>query len=76
MVSGFDYLIKENSDSRYLKNLYANWAWKADDRVRLRKLLPIIKPDPDMSVWVNLENVAFAEKFAKSSGGSETEPRK
>ncbi|HSV63794.1 MAG TPA: hypothetical protein VLH83_10665, partial [Chthoniobacterales bacterium] len=66
MASGFDYLIKEYPDSRYLKNVYANWAWKADDRVRLRTLLPIIKSDPDMTVWVNLENVALAEKFANS----------
>jgi hypothetical protein len=68
MASGFDYLIKTHPDSRYLKNLYANWAWRAADRVRLRKLLPFIKPDPDMTVWVNLENVALAEKFANSAG--------
>jgi len=66
MASGFDYLIKTHPDSRYLKNLYANWAWRADDCVRLKKLLPIIEPDPDMTVWVNLENVALAEKFANS----------
>jgi hypothetical protein len=67
MASGFDYLIKTHPDSRYLKNLYANWAWRADDRIRLRKLLPIIKPDPDMTVWVNLENVSLAEKFANTT---------
>ncbi|MFN2623562.1 MAG: hypothetical protein ABR611_12035 [Chthoniobacterales bacterium] len=68
MASGFDDLIKTHPDSRYLKNLYANWAWRADDRVRLKKLLPIIKPDPDMTVWVNLENVSLAEKFVNSEG--------
>ncbi|HZE12444.1 MAG TPA: hypothetical protein VE086_01685 [Chthoniobacterales bacterium] len=68
MASGFDYLTKTHPDSRYLRNLYANWAWRADDRARLKKLLPIIKPDPDMTVWVNLENVAIAEKFANSPG--------
>jgi hypothetical protein len=41
--------------------------WKADDRVRLRKALPAIKSDPDMTIWVNLENVAMAEKFAASN---------
>jgi hypothetical protein len=66
MASGFDYLIKTHPDSRYLKNLYANWAWRADDRARLKQLLPLIKPDPDMTVWVNLENVSLAEKFANS----------
>ena len=66
MASGFDYLTKTHPESRYLKNLYANWAWRADDRARLKKLLPIIKPDPDMTVWVNLENVSLAEKFANS----------
>ncbi|HZE58437.1 MAG TPA: hypothetical protein VE031_11325 [Chthoniobacterales bacterium] len=34
----------------------------------LRKLLPVIQPDPDMTAWVNLENVSLAEKFANRTG--------
>jgi hypothetical protein len=67
-ASGLEYLIREHPDSRYLKSYYANLAWKLRDRVRLRKALPAIKDDPDMNVWVNLENVALAEKFASSNG--------
>ncbi len=69
VASGYEYLIRQYPDSRYLKSLYANLAWKADDRVRLRQALPAIKSDPDMTIWVNLENVALAEKFAASGAG-------
>ena len=62
-------MIRQYPDSRYLKSLYANLAWKVGDRVRLRKALPAIKSDPDMTVWVNLENVALAEKFAETNAG-------
>jgi hypothetical protein len=64
MASGFEYLMKQFPDSRYLKNAYANFAWKAGDRVRLRKLLAEIRNDPDMNIWVNLENLGMAEKVA------------
>jgi hypothetical protein len=57
-------LIREHPDSRSLKSLYANLAWKQHDRVRLQRALPAAKADPDMTIWVNLENVAIAEKFA------------
>lgn len=67
MASGFDQLLKEYPNSRHLKNTYANFAWKADDRERLRKLLPEIEDAPDMNIWVNLENFAMAEKEAASS---------
>lgn len=69
VASGYEYLIRQYPDSRYLKSLYANLAWKADDRARLRKALPAIESDPDMTIWVNLENVAIAEKFAASGAG-------
>ena len=68
MASGFEYLIRQHPDSPYLKNVYANFAWKARDRVRLRKSLPAVRENPDMNVWVNLENVALAEKLASASG--------
>lgn len=67
-ASGLEYLIREHPASRSLKNLYAFTAWRAHDRTRLRRALPAIQPDPDMTIWVNLENVALAEKFAKSTG--------
>jgi hypothetical protein len=67
MASGFEYLIKENPQSRYLKNAYANFAWRAGDRVRLRKAFDQIKGDPDMNIWVNLENVRMAEDFLDSN---------
>ena len=66
MAAGMEYLIHEHPDSRYLKNAYANFAWRAHDRLRLRKLLPGVLTDPDMNIWVNLENVAMAEKLAAS----------
>ena len=53
----------------YLKNAYANLAWGAGDRVRLSKLLAEVKSNPDMNIWVNLENVALAEKFAAANAG-------
>jgi hypothetical protein len=67
VASGYEYLIRQYPDSRYLKSLYANLAWKVGDRARLRQALPAIKSDPDMTIWVNLENVAMAEKFAASN---------
>ena len=69
VASGYEYLIRQYPDSRYLKSFYANLAWKVGDRVRLRQALPGIKAEPDMTVWVNLENVALAEKFAAGEGG-------
>lgn len=70
MASGMEYLIRQNPNSRYLKNAYANFAWKARDRARLRKLLPVVVSDPDMNIWVNLENVGIAEKFAASTSSA------
>jgi hypothetical protein len=63
VASGYQYLIRQYPNSRYLKSLYANLCWKAGDRFRLAQALPEAKADPDMTVWVNLENVALAEKF-------------
>jgi hypothetical protein len=67
MASGFEYLIKQHPQSEYLKNVYSYFCWQARDRVRLRKTLPVIRAKPDMEIWVNLENVALAEKFATSA---------
>ena len=69
-ASGLEYLIRQYPASRSLKNLYAFHAWRQHDRPRLQRALPAIKPDPDMTIWVNLENVAIAEKFA----GIKSEP--
>jgi hypothetical protein len=66
MAAGFAALMQQHPDSRFLKNAYARFAWEARDRVRLRTAFEAIKNDPDMEVWVNLENVRFAEKFAHS----------
>jgi hypothetical protein len=66
MTAGFAALMKKYPDSRYLKNVYARFAWEARDRARLIAALEAIKQDPDMEVWVNLENVQFAEKFANN----------
>ena len=68
MASGFEYMIKHHPDSRYLVNAYANLAWRAGDRARLRKLLTEVRSNPDMDIWVNLENVSLAEKFAQTEG--------
>ena len=64
MASGFDYLIREHPQSRWLKNAYARFAWQAHDRGRLVKILPEIRDAPDMMVWINLENFGMAESFA------------
>ena len=69
MASGFDHLLQEYPRSRYLKNAYANFAWKAGDRARLGKLLAEIRNDPDMNIWVNLENLGMAEKVAANRAG-------
>ncbi|MFN2541573.1 MAG: hypothetical protein ABR514_05300 [Chthoniobacterales bacterium] len=69
MAAGFDALIRQHPDSNYLKNVYANFAWEAKDRARLRAGLRAIKAHPDMDIWVNLENVQFAEKFANDEHG-------
>lgn len=63
-ASGLEYLIREYPASRSLKNLYANLAWKQRDRARLQRALPAIESNPDMTIWVNLENVAIAQRFA------------
>ncbi|MGZ5021634.1 MAG: hypothetical protein ACXWFY_03805, partial [Chthoniobacterales bacterium] len=54
-------------DSTGLKNAYGNLAWRAGDRVRLRQALAEIGVNPDMGVWVNLENVALAERMANET---------
>jgi hypothetical protein len=66
-ASGFEYLIKQHPASRNLKNEYAFLCWRQHDRARLQRSLPAIQPDPDMTIWVNLENVAMAEKLAGST---------
>ena len=63
VASGYEYLIRQYPDSHYLRSLYANLCWKQGDRARLRKALAQMS-EPDMTVWVNLENVSLAEKFA------------
>jgi len=67
MASGFQYLMKQYPQSEFLKNVYAYFAWKAGDRARLREALSRVRANPDMEIWVNLENVAFAEKLAASN---------
>lgn len=64
MAAGFDRLMKQYPASHWIKNSYANFAFQARDRVRLRPALAAIASDPEMGVWVNLENFALAEKFA------------
>ena len=66
MAAGFDALTHQYPESNYLKNAYAWFAWEAKDRDRLRPALEAIKAHPDMDIWVNLENVQFAEKFANA----------
>jgi hypothetical protein len=64
VASGWQALIRQYPNSNYLKSVYANLCWRIGDRERLRAALPLIGPSPDMSVWVNLENVSLAQKFA------------
>lgn len=66
IASGFEFLIREDSQSRWLKNSYANFAWKMRDRERLRAALPAVRNEPDMNIWVNLENLALAERFVET----------
>jgi hypothetical protein len=66
MAAGFDALMHQYPESNYLKNASAWFAWEAKDRDRLGPALEAIKAHPDMDIWVNLENVQFAEKFAKA----------
>lgn len=64
MASGFTQLMTQHPDSRWLQNAYARFAFLAHDRARLRPALAALGDDPDMGIWVNLENVALARKFA------------
>jgi hypothetical protein len=68
MASGFEYLIKQHPQSAFLKNVYSFFCWKARDRARLRKTLAEIRANPDMEIWVNLENVSLAERLANGAG--------
>lgn len=63
MAAGFDQLMALYPNSLWLKNSYAKFAFQARDRVRLRPALAAIEGQPDMGVWVNLENLALARKF-------------
>jgi hypothetical protein len=69
MAAGFEALMQQYPASNYLKNAYAYFAWEAEDRARLRPALEAIKAHPDMDIWVNLENVQFAQKFAAAESG-------
>lgn len=64
MAAGFDRLLQQYPNSRWLKNSYARFAFQARDRARLRPALAAITSDPDMGVWVNLANFALAQSFA------------
>lgn len=64
MAAGFDRLMSQYPKSRWIKNSYANFAFQAHDRARLRPALAAIASDPDVGVWVNLENFAIAQRFA------------
>ncbi|MGZ5553184.1 MAG: hypothetical protein ACXWHF_06055, partial [Chthoniobacterales bacterium] len=66
-ASGFEYLMRQYPESKLLKNAYGNLAWRAGDRGRLRQALAEIGANPDMGVWVNLENVALAERMANET---------
>ena len=74
MAAGFDRLMRQYPKSRWLKNSYANFAFQAHDRARLRPALAEIAAHPDMGVWVTLENFAIAQKFAAEEPGSEAQP--
>ena len=65
MAAGFDRLMEQYPKSRWIRNSYANFAFQAHDRARLRPALAAIAAHPDMGVWVNLENFALAQKFAE-----------
>ena len=60
-------MIRQYPESRSLKNLYANLAWKQHDRARLQRALSAVQDVPDMTVWVNLEKAALAKKFSDSN---------
>ena len=64
MAAGFDRLMQQYPKSRWLKNSYAHFAFQARDRIRLRPALAAIASNPDMGVWVSLQNFAIAQKFA------------
>lgn len=65
MAAGFDRLMQQHPQSLWLKNAYAQFAFQARDRARLRPALAAIGDHPDMEIWVNLENVGFARRFAE-----------
>lgn len=67
VAAGYAALIRQYPESRFLKNAYAHMAWEAGDRARLREALVAIRSNPDMEVWVNLENVHLAEMFARGA---------
>ena len=65
MAAGFAVLMKQHPESEWIKNTYAWFAYKARDRTRLIPALNAVRAQPDMGVWVNLENFEFAERFAR-----------
>lgn len=67
MAAGFDVMMQQYPDSKFNRNTYAHFACLAGDRDRLRALLPAVKAEPDMEVWVNLRNLQLAEKFANET---------
>lgn len=74
MAAGFNRLMSQYPKSRWIKNSYANFAFQARDRARLRPALAAIAPNPDVGVWVNLENVALAQRFADEEPVSVPQP--
>lgn len=74
MAAGFTRLIAAYPDSRWLKNAYAWFAFQAQDRARLRPALAAVAANPDMSIWVNLANVALAKKFAEETASPSPSP--
>ncbi|MDQ3116937.1 MAG: hypothetical protein M3Q86_10060 [Verrucomicrobiota bacterium] len=74
MAAGFNRLMSQYPESRWIKNSYANFAFQARDRARLRPALAAIASNPDMGVWVNLENFAIAKRFADEEPANVREP--
>ncbi len=74
MAAGFNRLMSQYPKSRWIKNSYANFAFQARDRARLRPALAAIASNPDVGVWVNLENFALAQRFADEEPVSVPQP--
>jgi hypothetical protein len=72
MKAGFERILARWPDANLVRNVYAVFAGKADDRETVQRLLLELGDQCDMGIWLTWENVALARTWAANRGPTNT----